>query len=129
MPTISRRAAVVLFAIAWMAVGLDARLQFDSQETLRFETDSLLPGVILPPGDYTFEVHHSEGSLVRVRAGRSDRVVFAGYARVTERPRGLKTNKSIIFGQSGAGQPLPIVGWFPRDRVVGYEFDYRTLTR
>ena len=129
MLTISRRAAVVLFAVASMAVGLDARLQFDSQETLRFDTDTLLPGVILPPGDYTFEVHHSDASLVRVRAGRSDRVVFAGHARVTERPRGLKTNKSIIFGQVGDGQPLPIVGWFPRDRVVGYEFDYRTLTR
>jgi hypothetical protein len=129
MLTTSRRAGVVLFAMLLMAAGLGARIQFDSQETLRFETDTLLPGVMLPPGDYTFEVSHSEGSLVRVRAGRSDRVVFAGYARVTERPRGLKANKSIIFGQAGKGQPLPILGWFPRDRAVGYEFDFRTLTR
>jgi hypothetical protein len=112
------------------AIASPAPPQFDSPETLRFDGATMLPGVTLPPGDYTFEVNHlSDGDLVRVRAGRTDRVVYAGYTRATERPRGLKANKSIIFGEAGPDRPLPILGWFPRNRMVGYEFDYRTFTR
>ena len=121
---------VFLAAAILPAIASPAAPHFDSPETLRFERATLLPGVTLPAGDYTFEVSHVErGHLVRVRAGRTDRVVYAGYARATERPRGLKANKSVIFGEAGPDEPLPILGWFPRDRVVGYEFDYRTLTR
>ena len=94
-------------------------------ETLRFSAPVALPGVTLSPGDYTFEVERQDhAELVRVREGRTDRVVFDGPARPADRPRGLKANKSIVFGDAPRDRPLPIVGWFPRDRVVGYEFEY-----
>jgi hypothetical protein len=94
-------------------------------ETLRFTTPVALPGVTLSPGDYTFEVErHDHLELVRVREGRTDRIVFGGPARSADRPRGLKTNKSIVFGDAAPNRPLPIVAWFPRGQVVGYEFDH-----
>lgn len=99
-------------------------------ETLRFNAPVALPGVTLNPGDYTFEVEqHGDGDRVRVREGRTDREVFGGPARLTDRPRGLKANKSIVFGEAPPDRPLPILGWFPRDRVVGYEFDYPRRTK
>lgn len=94
-------------------------------EILRFNAPVALPGVTLAAGDYTFELEHHDGvERVRVREGRSDRIVFDGAAHLAERPRGLKANKSIVFGDAPPERPLPIVGWFPRDRVVGCEFDY-----
>ena len=134
MLTTSRRViacgALVIVTLIPAAAQPAAKSRTAALETLRFNAPVALPGVTLSPGDYTFEVeHHESGDQVRVREGRTDRVVFGGPARLTDRPRGLKTNKSIVFGDALPNRPLPIVGWFPRDRAVGYEFDYSPRTR
>ena len=98
----------------------------DAIETLRFNAPVALPGVTLSPGDYTFDVNHVDsGDVVRVRIGRSSRVIYSGFTVPAERPRGLLSHKSIIFGEVAPGRPAPILRWFPRNRMVGYEFDYR----
>ena len=134
MLTTSRRViacgALVIVTLIPAAAQPAARSRVAILETLRFTAPVALPGVTLPPGDYTFEVeHHDDGDRVRVREGRTERVVFGGPARPADRPRGLKAYKSITFGEAPPDRPLPIVGWFPRDRVVGYEFDYGSRLR
>jgi hypothetical protein len=99
--------------------------RLDSMETLRFSAAVALPGVTLGAGEYTFEVNHVDsGDVVRVRVGRTDRVVFAGFTTLAERPRGMQAHKSIVFGEVRSGDAPPILAWYPRNRVVGYAFDY-----
>jgi hypothetical protein len=100
------------------------------RETLRFDVAVALPGVTLAPGVYTFEVEPGDRrDTVRVREGRGNRLVFDGPALAAERPRGLKANKSILFGACGRNEAPPIVAWFPRGRVVGVEFEYGAALR
>jgi hypothetical protein len=134
MLTTSRRVlacgALVIVTLIPAAAQPAATSRVAALETLRFTMPVRLPGVTLSPGDYTFEVErHDDVELVRVREGRTDRIVFGGPARSADRPRGLKTNKSIVFGDAPPDRPLPILGWFPRDRVVGYEFEYAQRAR
>ena len=129
MLTTSRRviacAALVAVALIPAAAQPTAKSRVAVVEILRFNAPVALPGVTLEPGEYTFEVEHrDDGDLIVVREGRTARLVFGGSARQADRPRGLKTNKSIVFGEAPPDRPLPIVGWFPRERVVGYEFSY-----
>lgn len=117
--------ALVIAALLPAAAQPGATSRAAVVETLRFSAPVALPGVTLNAGDYTFEIdRHDHVDLIRVREGRTDRLVFGGPARPAERPRGLKAHKSIVFGDAPHDRPLPIVGWFPRDRVVGYEFEY-----
>jgi hypothetical protein len=120
-------ACAVLLTIAIApVVASPSATRIDTIETLRFNGPVALPGVTLSAGDYTFDVNHVDsGDVVRVRIGRSSRVVYSGFTVPAARPRGLQSHKSIIFGEVVAGRAAPILGWFPRNRMVGYEFDYR----
>ena len=118
--------AVVIAPVA--ASPTAARL--DSMETLRFSAAVALPGVTLGAGEYTFDVNHLDsGDVVRVRAGRTNQVVFTAFTTVAERPRGLLAHKSIVFGEVRPGNAAPILAWYPRNRMVGYAFDYGTDRR
>jgi hypothetical protein len=122
--------ALVVVTLIPAAAQPAAKSRAAAVETLRFRAAIALPGVTLAAGDYTFEVeHHEGGAFVRVREGRTERVVFGGSARLAERPRGLKANKSIVFGDAPPNRPAPILGWFPRDRMIGYEFDHAIRTK
>ena len=126
---VTRRCLVcaLLLAVVIAPVGASpTAARLDSMETLRFSAAVALPGITLGAGEYTFDVNHLDsGDVVRVRAGRTNRVVFTGFTTRAERPRGLQANKSIVFGEVRPGEAPPILAWYPRSRMVGYEFDYR----
>ena len=122
--------ALLLAVVTAPVVASPTAERLDTMETLRFSAAVALPGVTLGAGEYTFDVNHLDsGDVVRVRAGRTNRVVFTGFTTPADRPRGLQAHKSIVFGEVTPGDAPPILAWYPRNRMVGYEFDYRVDRR
>lgn len=86
-----------------------------------------LPNVTLPPGTYTFEVLNptSSADVVVVKGGGArGRVRFLGLTRRAERPRNLPANQVLSFGEAPAGEPLPIIAWYPVGFSSGHQFIY-----
>ena len=93
---------------------------------LTFNGSVALPGVVLPPGSYTFEVANRDtsGNIVRV-SSRNGRFQFLGFTRIVERPRSFGRDKRVTFGEAASGVPAPIKIWYPPESSTGHEFIYR----
>ena len=79
-----------------------------------------LPGVVLPPGTYAFEVVEGHADLVRVSDRATRRVLYTGFTDIVRRPDGVTA--SLAFGEAPSGDPLPIKAWFPTGTQRGLEF-------
>lgn len=92
---------------------------------LTFSAPFALPGIALPAGTYFFEVV-SPGSHDVVRVSRRDdaRVYLVAFTRRVDRPRGLRANQQIVFGEVRAGSRPQVKTWFPIGATVGHEFIY-----
>ena len=85
-----------------------------------------LPGVTLPPGEYTFEIFNSgsSGDAVLVSSNHQRKAHFLGLTRIVERPRNLPENQVIAVGEAPAGEPVPIKVWYPAGSASGRQFIY-----
>ena len=79
-----------------------------------------LPGVVLPPGNYVFEVLEGHADLVRVTDRATQRVLYTGFTDIVRRPAGVKA--LLAFGEAPSGEPLPIQAWFPTGMERGLAF-------
>ena len=84
-----------------------------------------LPGVTLKPGTYVFEMPSSTNGLqvVSVRDAAGYRPCFIGLTQRIERPAG--NVPPVMLGEGPAGEPPPIIAWFPRGESAGHGFIYR----
>lgn len=92
-------------------------------EYLTLKSAAALPGVVLPPGSYRFEVMEGHADLVRVTNRLTRRVLYTGLTDVVVRQN--RDESSLMFGEASAGQPMPIKAWFPDGSRRGNEFRYR----
>ena len=81
-----------------------------------------LPGVVLPPGTYTFEVLEGHPDLVRVTNRATRRVHYTGFTDIVEKPQ---RGESLSFGEAQRGEPIPIRAWFPDGSRRGNVFRHR----
>jgi hypothetical protein len=51
-------------------------------------------------------------------------VYFQGFTHRVNRPVALNDHRPIVLGEAAAGQPAPIVAWFPYGEASGHEFLY-----
>ena len=96
------------------------------QETnnLTFASPVALPGVTLPAGTYVFERDSVDNSrIVRVKSPNYQKLLFVGFTTPVTRPRGLKS--AVLFGEAAAGEPIPIIAWYPVGSDRGHQFLYR----
>jgi hypothetical protein len=93
---------------------------------LRVNSAVALPGVVLLPGNYIFDVANPDGAqdLVRVSSS-SGKVHFVGFTVPAARPRSLPKDQAITLDEAPAGTPQPIRAWFPLGLGTGHEFMYR----
>ncbi|HVG71561.1 MAG TPA: hypothetical protein VM819_11655 [Vicinamibacterales bacterium] len=91
-------------------------------EYLTLNSATALPGVVLPPGTYTFEVVEGHADLVRVTNRLTKRVLYTGFTDVVKRQN---RDGSLMFGEASRGEPLPIKAWFPDGSRRGNEFRHR----
>jgi hypothetical protein len=84
-----------------------------------------LPGVVLAPGTYEFQVVQGHADLVRVTDRATNRVLYLGFTDVIRRPAGKTDRGSLAFGEAPKGQPVPIQAWFPSGSRSGNGFRHR----
>jgi hypothetical protein len=98
---------------------------------LTFNTPFALPGVALPPGTYIFELADHDVSLDIVRVLNRDRsqVYLTAFTRAIERPRGMRPDRAVSFGEVPKGMTPPVTAWYPTGEAVGHQFVYAKNSR
>ena len=113
----------VLAAIVLSAVS-QAGPPLTETNNLTFGSPVALPGVTLPAGTYVFERDNVNNSrIVRVKSPNYQTLLFVGFTTPVTRPRGYKS--PVSFGEAAAGEPIPIVAWYPVGSNQGHQFLYR----
>ncbi len=94
---------------------------------LTFSKAVALPGVVLPPGAYTFErgSETSTRDIVMVRARNGGEPLYQGFTQAVRRSAGIPYDRMVSFGEAPTGQPTPIVAWYEIGSSTGHEFLYR----
>jgi hypothetical protein len=97
---------------------------------LTFSAPFALPGIALPAGTYIFQAM-APGSydVVRVIDRVSGEVYLTAFTKRVVRPRGLPSDRQIVFGEVPAGTTPPVKAWFPIDQSIGHEFIYASGSR
>jgi hypothetical protein len=120
------RSLAVTAAAALMALvaAAPSGAAFGRHDQITFRRAVALPGVVLPAGAYIFEVANPESSRVVVRVANRDtkRVHFAGHTLTAPRPASLAAREAVTLGEAPRGEPIPVTGWYPTGRSMGYRF-------
>src|ERR1044071_4794237 len=117
-------AALVVLVTLAVSTTSQAIAPLTEVNNLTFRTRVSLPGTTLPAGTYAFERDINTNShIVRVKSPNLQRLLFMGFTTPVTRPRGFKA--PVSFGEAEAGDPIPIVAWYPVGSNRGYQFQYR----
>ena len=118
--------ALVTVALALMAAASShAAWGYNHENRLRFSQPVALPGLVLPAGEYSFNVASPTAlDVVVVRDPKTSRVFYMGFTRTVSRPRTMSTNASITFGEAPANAPRPISTWYEIGDTTGHQFIY-----
>ena len=92
-------------------------------EYLTMSRATSLPGVVLPAGNYKFEVIGGHVDVVRVTDRLTGRVLYLGFTDVVEQQN--RRAEPLTFGEAPNGAPVPIKAWFPDGTRRGNVFRYR----
>jgi hypothetical protein len=112
---------IVGLVLASVAIAVSSRAgNIYRTDYLSMTRATALPGVVLPPGTYTFEVVEGHADVVRVSDRATRRVLYTGFTDIVRRPAGVKT--LLAFGEAPSGDPLPIKAWFPTGMERGLAF-------
>jgi hypothetical protein len=115
----------IMVAVAAVLVGTtsQANTQLTVVNNLTFRRAVALPGVTLPAGTYVFERDSNANGIVRVMTPNYQRMLYVGFTAKVLRPRGFQS--AVSFGEAPAGEPIPIVTWYPVGSSEGHKFLYR----
>jgi hypothetical protein len=84
-----------------------------------------LPGVLLTPGTYTFELASSNDlSLVRVRDRSGTKVYLTAFTYLVTRPDDKRLDPAITLGEATPSAPRSIKVWYPQGELTGRQFIY-----
>ena len=118
--------AAALVVLVGVVVG-HASTSANHPNFLRVTIPLALPGAVLPPGEYVFEVPNPETShdVVRVWNRATHQSVFMGLTRPAPRRLTKAPADPLVLGDSAAGKPTPVLAWYPIGFEDGHEFIYR----
>jgi hypothetical protein len=96
-------------------------------EYLTFSGPVALPGVVLAPGRYAFEIANPTGgsNIVRVSDATRQHTRFLGITQLASRPANMASDARVSFGEARRGEAAPIVAWYPMATDSGRQFIYR----
>lgn len=113
---------LALAAIATESYGSATR---GDRATLSFNRAVALPGVMLAPGRYTFEiVDAGQLDIVRVRNAGTNVPEFTGFTHRVPRPSRLKGRSAVTLGEAPRDAAQRIRVWYPADGSDGRQFIY-----
>ena len=125
----NRKSMVIAAVAAVVALGSGASISttglIPNTNRLTFNKPVGLPGVVLPAGNYVFELAPpgTHRDIVRVTTPKG-RTMYLGFTRVTPRPADLPKEQVVTFGETATGEPTPISVWYPIGMRDGHEFVY-----
>lgn len=107
------------------ATSSQAGMPMTRVNNLTFSRAVALPGVILPAGTYAFEAGPggTNANIVRVLSVNQQKLLFLGFTIPISRPAAAQ-DRALTFGEAQAGEPAPIVAWYPVGSDRGHEFLY-----
>jgi hypothetical protein len=113
---------LVLCAAALGAQGTQNRLEY-----LTFSGPVALPGVVLAPGEYAFEIANpmTNRDIVRVSDAATRSTRFLGMTQRAVRPPDAASNVHVQLGEARPGGAAPILAWYPMYDSGGRQFIYR----
>jgi hypothetical protein len=100
--------------------------EFDRMMYVKFNRPVALPGVALGSGTYIFELPDANDAWTVVRVTSQDRrtVYLTAFTRIVDRPKNLRPDQVISFGEARPSEPQPIKVWWPTGESTGREFIY-----
>jgi hypothetical protein len=106
---------------------LSAQFNANRLEYLTFSAPVALPGVVLAPGKYVFEIANPTGSnsVVRVSTAGTREPRFMGLTWPVNRPPDVTDAAHVTLGEARRGEAVPILAWYPMYDSVGRQFIYR----
>jgi hypothetical protein len=116
-------AAIALCALA--AVWSDAATSAGRATYFTFNAPVVLPGIVLAPGTYIFEISNpnTSGDAVRILDRNRSKLYLNALTAAAERhTRDLKAE--IVLGESGRSVPQRIEAWFAEGHTTGRRFLY-----
>jgi len=116
---------VVVSAVCVMAAtSIGGATPFNRATYFTFNAPVRLQGVLLPAGQYVFEIANpnSGADVTRVTDRKRSKVYATALSRVVTRPQDRQLHAAIIFGETVASAPRPINGWYPAGETSGREF-------
>jgi hypothetical protein len=119
-------ARILTLAAAALALALTVNLHASARatNTMTVHKAVALPGVVLAPGSYVFELLQTgSGHVVRVSDANGNGR-YLGLTIPATRGRADK-GATIVFGEAPAGEPQPVISWFPDGLSAGEQFLYR----
>lgn len=125
----NRKSLRIAFATALLAMVVGASGHawgFSHENRFTFSRPVALPGVVLPAGEYSFDVASPTSlDVVVVRNPRSGKVLYMGFANIVQRPKTLANGTPITFAEAPASEPRPISTWYEIGESTGHQFLYR----
>jgi hypothetical protein len=117
-------AAGAVFLGLFVAASASA-VPFNKETRFRFSGAVALPGVVLPAGEYVFELADPTTSrtVVRVRNRERSRVFVQALTRSIKRHPDIQAG-TLKLGEAASGTPRRILAWYPEADSYGYEFVY-----
>lgn len=121
-----RRAIHVTCVLAALSVvaGTLSATTLNRTTYFAFNNPVRVTGVLLPPGDYVFEIANpgTTANVVRIRERKGSKVYANALTRGITRPPAKRLDALVIFGEAGPTAPRPIRAWYPAGVTTGYEF-------
>jgi hypothetical protein len=114
-------------AVCWVLAGVTGHAtNFSKLTYLKFNRPVALPGVVLGPGEYAFELVNpmTSRNVVRVSNKLRTNTYAMTITRPVHRPKALDAKAVVTLGEARPGEAVPIKAWFPIGESTGYEFIY-----
>jgi len=116
---------LVVAMMGLMMPGLRA-LGGPPRTSFKFYKPVALPHVVLPAGEYTFEVAgpaFHDKAVVRVMRRGGSRIIFTGLTTTALRVSGVASPQVVFLEDRNAEVPQ-IIEWYPTHNPEGYRFVY-----
>ena len=118
--TLSIIASMLAIAIMLPVVHAD---EWNQTTRFTFSQPVQIPGRVLPPGTYRFQVADSDDRHL-VQIFREDRTIVATLYSIPRLRDGRSADAAITLANRGAAQPQAIVAWFFAGEKQGHELLY-----
>jgi len=104
--------------------------EINEQIKVTFDKPVQIPGQVLAPGAYTFQLGDPDAGQNVVEIFNDDEsVLYAMLPTITAQRSKATAGVSLTLAESGAGKPDALLTWFCPGSTIGHEFVYSNQDR